>query len=94
MTDTQKAIKKDLRELQMAANIADTFHGRDCCAALDRIEAYIAALEAKAVPDGYVLVPIEPTDKKMQKIFNAWMDGPSDIRGAYKAMIAAAQEGK
>lgn len=34
-------IKKDLRELQMAANIADTFDGRDCCAALDRVEAFL-----------------------------------------------------
>lgn len=39
MTKTKEALEADIRELQMAANIADTFHGRNCIAALDRIEA-------------------------------------------------------
>lgn len=37
-------IIKDIKELSMAAGIADTFHGRDCCSALDRLEDYIEEL--------------------------------------------------
>jgi hypothetical protein len=46
MTQNKKALEADIRELQMAANIADTFHGRNCIAALDRIEA---ALQSASV---------------------------------------------
>ena len=31
-------LKADIEELRFAAGIADTFHGRNCCAALDRVE--------------------------------------------------------
>jgi hypothetical protein len=31
-------LKADIKELSFAAGIADTFHGRNCCAALDRVE--------------------------------------------------------
>lgn len=34
-------ILKDIKELSFAAGIADTFHGRDCCSALDRVEDFI-----------------------------------------------------
>lgn len=37
--EMEAQVKADIKELSMAAGIADTFHGRNCCAALDRIEA-------------------------------------------------------
>jgi len=37
------SLKADIKELSFAAGIADTFHGRNCCAALDRIEEALTA---------------------------------------------------
>ena len=34
---------KEIRELEIAAGVADTFHGRNCCAALDRVQEFIEA---------------------------------------------------
>ena len=54
----------------------------------EQIEAYGIGL-----PEGYVIVPVEPTDKMINEFWNVVQVGsearPSDI---YKAMIQAAQE--
>jgi hypothetical protein len=46
-------------------------------------------------PDGYVLVPIEPTEKMIDAWWDTHVDGETlDEVKAYKAMIQAAQEGE
>jgi len=45
-TITKEQVDAAIKELDMAAGIADTFHVRNCFAALDNVEAYIAQLEA------------------------------------------------
>lgn len=46
-------------------------------------------------PDGYVLVPVEPTDKMIDAWWDTHVDGETlDEVKAYKAMIQAAQEEK
>ena len=49
--------------------------------------------EVVIIPEGYVLVPVEPTEKMLDAFWNVVQVGnearPSDI---YKAMIQAAQE--
>lgn len=44
---TPEQIEAAIKELNMAAGIADTFHGRNCCAALDTLETAIASLQAE-----------------------------------------------
>lgn len=63
MTKTKEALEADIMELQMAANIADTFHGRNCIAALDRIEA---ALTQNEVTDYEVREAVEDFKKAHQ----------------------------
>jgi len=46
-TITKEQVDGAIKELDMAAGIADTFHVRNCCAALDNVEAYIAQLEKR-----------------------------------------------
>lgn len=65
----------------------------------DGRDAKIAELERKlAVPEGYALVPIEPTDDMIQAAmpWAASNDGTfgENIIGHYKAMLAAAQQRK
>lgn len=44
-------------------------------------------------PDGYVLVPVEPTEKMIDAWWDTHVDGETlDEVKAYKAMIQAAQE--
>ena len=44
-------------------------------------------------PDGYVLVPVEPTEKMIDAWWDTHVDGETlDEVEAYKAMIQAAQE--
>lgn len=68
------------------------------------VETTINELEAKghltAIPEGYALVPIEPTEKMLVNV--GTMEGYDGANGQadndhiewYKAMIAAAQEGE
>ena len=49
--------------------------------------------EAAIVPEGYVLVPVEPTEKMIDAWWDTHVDGETlDEVKAYKAMIQAAQE--
>lgn len=57
---------------------------------ISRLEDKLAVVNSKLTPEGYVLVPVEPTEAML----NAGLDAnvvphPEDI---YKAMIQAAQE--
>lgn len=49
------------------------------------IRAIIAAL---APPEGYVLVPVEPTEEMLRSVWVAY-EGVSDAYSTYKSMLAA-----
>lgn len=60
--------------------------------------AWDAWQAAKAVPEGFVLVPREPTDEMIEAFSDGYMDSLSvDFKGAsrdgYKAMIEAQEQG-
>ena len=60
----------------------------------DDYAEYSAALDLVSTqPEGYVLVPVGPTGAMGSAGFRAVEDG-AGVAGVYKAMIAAAQEGK
>lgn len=52
------------------------------------------AAKAQAVPDGFVVVPKEPTKEMLITADNCEIDGKVAAHNIYKAMIAAAQEPK
>lgn len=52
------------------------------------------AAKAQAIPDGFVLVPKEPTKEMLKAADNCAIDGKVTAHNIYKAMIAAAQEPK
>ena len=91
----------------------DKVDAREASAAYDKIDRYLrnnlddddyaeysAALDLVSTqPEGYVLVPVEPTDAMLEAAFNAPARGhpetaTSSFTDIYSAMIAAAQEGK
>lgn len=49
-----------------------------------------AIIAAFTPPEGYVLVPVEPTEKMLAEGYG-WVDGP-DLREAYIDMLAARPE--
>ncbi|AMG57711.1 hypothetical protein [Pantoea vagans] len=53
------------------------------------LEQRAEAVEAKLVPDGWQLVPVEPTEE-MINAGDQFMDGLSRLGDAYDAMVAAA----
>ncbi|MEG5953351.1 hypothetical protein UXN65_10800 [Enterobacter ludwigii] len=68
-----------------------------CCIAADMWNACRAAMlqgsdgNCPVIPDGYALVPVEPTEKML----NAWLSEVANWRGhvaGYKAMLAAAPQ--
>lgn len=48
--------------------------------------------EVVIIPEGYVLVPVEPTDDMLNEAFNIASVSSSAARAIYKAMLKAAQE--
>ena len=52
------------------------------------------AAKAQAVPDGFVVVPKEPTDEMLIAADNCEIDGKVTAHNIYKAMLAASQESK
>jgi hypothetical protein len=63
---------------------------------IERLQAFVAHL---AVPAGYKLVPIRPTEEMLKAGVRAWWDNPEIEDGApeemlrpYRAMLAAAPE--
>ncbi len=54
-----------------------------------------SVVNSKLTPEGYVLVPVEPTETMIDAWWDTHMDGETlDEVKAYKAMIQAAQEEK
>lgn len=53
------------------------------------------AVKAQAIPEGFVLVPVEPTDEIIEAMdqFDSNF-GYADMRSAYKAIVKAARGGK
>ena len=53
------------------------------------------AVKAQAIPDGFVLVPVEPTDEIIEAMdqFDSNF-GYADMRSAYKAIVKASRGGK
>lgn len=49
-----------------------------------------AGLRARAVPDGFVMVPVEPTDEMLVAGFRAWGE---NVHGVWTAMLAASKWG-
>lgn len=64
----------------------------------DTLRAELQALKGGAVPEGYALVPVEPTPEMLQAgadeplAGEADEDAPEDYRAVYKAMLAAAPQ--
>lgn len=65
---------------------------------ISRLEDKLAVVNSKLTPEGYVIVPVEPTEK-MFKAGLGWRESDSELEGeyrmvyeSYKAMIQAAQE--
>ena len=63
------------------------------CTELRKCLSFIDALMARTQPDGYVLAPVEPTPAMSAAGFIV-SEAEHDPAGVYRAMIAAAQEGK
>lgn len=60
-------------------------------AVVDRMEAALSAPETGAgVPEGWRLVPVEPTDKMIWEGGSALHDRGEDTTGIYRAMLSAA----
>lgn len=54
------------------------------------ISSALRELQALRARDGYVLVPVEPTDEILEAMIQADDDGPGVYRRIYRAMLSAA----
>lgn len=61
---------------------------------INQLQAEVERLKAAQQKEGYVLVPVEPTEAMIDKAFRLEMASEKTlpIEELYKAMIAAAQE--
>ena len=61
---------------------------------LSKLAADVRAGQASKVPEGWKLVPVEPTDEMMREMTDPFMaingDNRTAFESAYRAMIAAA----
>lgn len=94
-TKARELLDKALRDLGLHE---DAYH-IGCGADLDRndqaaVNAISAAL--RTAPEGYVLMPLVPTDKMLDSLFGRDLRDSHDdaLRKAYDAVIAAAMEGR
>lgn len=65
----------------------------------EEMQEYARQAVREAVPEGFVLVPVEPTEAMLQAALDCQdadpEDGPaSEVYYGYKAMLAAAKEAK
>lgn len=107
MTDLYKSIL-NLEPRESTSDYADTAHEATDVAYLKgyadaRHAAAELALSAPAVPQGYVLVPVEPTPEMAQALLdyagNDELHWPTDVSpnyalAAYRVMVAAAPSAK
>jgi hypothetical protein len=61
---------------------------------IEAINKYAALAVAAAVPPGYAVVPIEPTEKMKEAAMVTYIEAKLADWGMWKAMVAAAQEQK
>ena len=61
---------------------------------LDHMFMGFAAAKAQAVPEGFVLVPTEPTERMLDSAYSSISDNLhyADLENIYRAMIWSAQE--
>lgn len=90
-------------ELERVLRRKDGGHGGLCCLSPDKCRDDLVPLyavpPAPAVPEGYALVPVEPTPEMVaaaDSAFDDWWQGESpepSFTAVYCAMLAAAQGG-
>lgn len=56
------------------------------------MERLLSACNSPAIPDGYVMVPKEPTVNQWAAGMQAFDSGVDKVTRVYKAMLAAAQQ--
>ncbi|HBR4553838.1 Uncharacterised protein [Klebsiella pneumoniae] len=56
------------------------------------MERLLSACNSPAIPDGYVMVPKEPTVNQWTAGMQAFDSGVDKVTRVYKAMLAAAQQ--
>ena len=81
----------DAREkwIAEAMRLADYLHGPSPAEAWSRLRAHLATVPS--VPDGWVMVPVEPTREMLNAgEFRKYRDEYEPEADAYRAMIAAA----
>ncbi len=69
---------------------------QECGLAVDNCSVKI--WNARHIPEGFALVPIEPTGAMLKtgwsEVFSDWNGAEEDLIDIYRAMIAAYKEGK
>ena len=80
-------------DVKNAQYIYDYAHKNVLCAQLRESHFNVwQAAKAQAVPDGFVVVPKEPTKEMLIAADNCAIDSKVTAHNIYNAMIAAAQE--
>ena len=100
--DIDKESNREAFEAYMAEKYKNLMDRRKC---LNNGGGYMAwdmnvawqvwqAAKAQAVPDGFVLVPKEPTERMLDSAYSSISDNLhyADLENIYKAMIWSAQE--
>ena len=80
-------------DMQNAQYIYDYVHKNALCAQLRESQFTVwQAAKAQAIPEGFVLVPKEPTPKMIDAADNCAINGKITANIIYKAMIEVVQE--
>jgi len=64
------------------------------CQPQEYIDRLHEQAEEEAIPEGYALVPVEPTEAMIDSLYGPWLSRSCDDgrKASYKAMITAAIE--
>ena len=91
-----------LEPVALSAHMTDAqiYAGLFECDALERVGyseemlQVVRRLIDSAIPAGYVVVPVEPTDEELNKVWRdaGFFSGVERFRVAYRAMIAAKEQ--